>query len=149
MDIAYMVDLPIPSSTDIQRLACESMVNHLLIQAANRQEKVKSFLDWLHIEYAIDKPTQKLANVLELDADGLIAEVKKIRGRRKPLTVAGLKHLRDEHAKAIAPARTQAAEALRLERELGNLVNEAYGLTPDEVALMWKTAPPRMPYPPG
>ena len=30
--------------------------------------------------------------------------------------------------------------------ELGDLVNEAYGLTPDEVELMWKTAPPRMPF---
>jgi hypothetical protein len=26
-----------------------------------------------------------------------------------------------------------------------SLGNEAYGLTPDEVALMWATAPPRMP----
>jgi len=34
-----------------------------------------------------------------------------------------------------------AAEALKLERQLSELVNEAYGLTPDEVALMWETAP--------
>ena len=34
---------------------------------------------------------------------------------------------------------------LTLERRLSDLVNEAYGLTPDEVDLMWKTAPPRMP----
>ena len=60
--------------------------------------------------------------------------------------MVGLKNLRHEHAKTIALARGQAAEALRLERELGQLVNEAYGLTPKEVALMWKTAPPRMPY---
>jgi hypothetical protein len=59
-----------------------------------------------------------------------------------------LKHLREEHAKTITPpaAAHQAAEALRLERQLGDLVNEAYGLTPEEVALIWKTAPPRMPY---
>ena len=38
-----------------------------------------------------------------------------------------------------------------LERRLHDLVNEAYGLTPDEVRLMWDTAPPRMPIarPPG
>jgi hypothetical protein len=35
---------------------------------------------------------------------------------------------------------------LQLERQLSDLVNEAYGLTPDEVALMWQTAPPRMPF---
>ena len=33
----------------------------------------------------------------------------------------------------------------RLEGRLAELVNAAYGLTPDEVALLWRTAPPRMP----
>ena len=42
-------------------------------------------------------------------------------------------------------ARTLAAEALKLECELSDLVNQAYGLTPEEITLMWKTAPPRMP----
>ena len=51
-----------------------------------------------------------------------------------------------ESVKTFAPARAQAPEALRLERELGNLVNEAYGLTPEEVALTWKTEQPQMPY---
>ena len=32
-----------------------------------------------------------------------------------------------------------------MERTLGDLVNQAYGLTPAEIVLMWKTAPPRMP----
>ena len=44
-------------------------------------------------------------------------------------------------------ARALAAEALRLENEVSNLVNEAYALTPEEIALMWQTAPPRMPIP--
>ena len=28
---------------------------------------------------------------------------------------------------------------------MSDLVNQAYGLTPEDVALMWATAPPRMP----
>jgi hypothetical protein len=78
-----------------------------------------------------------------------VAEVKRIRGKKNPLSVAALKSLRDEHARTIEPARTQAAEALQLERQLSDLVNEAYGLTPDEVALLWETAPPRMPFTPA
>ena len=58
----------------------------------------------------------------------------------------GLKHLREKHAKTIAPACDQASEALHLESQLGDLVNEAYSLTSEEVALMWKSAPPRRPY---
>ena len=75
-----------------------------------------------------------------------VAEVKRIRGKKNPLSAAALKNLRDEHTRTIEPARAQAAEALQLERRLSDLVNEAYGLTAEEVALKWETAPPRMPF---
>jgi hypothetical protein len=55
--------------------------------------------------------------------------------------------LRDEYIRTIEPARALAAETLNLERALSDLVNQAYGLTPTEIDLMWKTAPPRMPVP--
>ena len=56
--------------------------------------------------------------------------------------------MRDEYTRTIAPARALAAEALQLERTLSDLVNQAYALTPAEVALMLRTAPPRMPISP-
>jgi hypothetical protein len=43
------------------------------------------------------------------------------------------------------PARARAVETLSLERTLSDPVNQAYGLTPTEIELMWQTAPPRMP----
>ena len=48
----------------------------------------------------------------------------------------------------IEPARARAAETSKLERTLSDLVNQAYAVTPAEIALMWQTAPPRMPIPP-
>jgi len=45
----------------------------------------------------------------------------------------------------LEPARKLAAEAVKLEHEISDLVNAAYGLIPDEIALLWSTAPPRMP----
>ena len=68
-----------------------------------------------------------------MDSDALVAEVKKLRGKSKPLTAAALKALREEDAHTLAPARVLATEALTLERQLSNLVNAAYGLTPAEV----------------
>ena len=56
--------------------------------------------------------------------------------------------MRDEHTHAIEPARALAAETLTLERTLSDLVNQAYALTPAEIPLMRRTAPPRMPIPP-
>ena len=55
----------------------------------------------------------------------------------------------DEYTRTIEPARSLAAETLKLERTLSDLVNQAYALTPAELALMCKTAPPRRPIPPG
>ena len=45
----------------------------------------------------------------------------------------------------LAPLQTLAAESRQLEQTVSDLVNQAYGLTPDEIALLWQTAPPRMP----
>jgi hypothetical protein len=50
--------------------------------------------------------------------------------------------LSGERTRTIAPARALAAEALTLERTLSDLVNQAYALTPAEIALKWQTAPP-------
>lgn len=84
----------------------------------------------------------------ELDSDTWVGEVKRVRGKKQPLTAAGVQGLRAEYTRTIELARTLAAETLTLERTLSDLVNQAYGLTPAEIELMWKTAPPRMPIPP-
>ena len=99
----------------------------------------------MKVEYGIDKPSMKLPDPMALDSDALVAEVKKLRGKSKPLTAAALKALRDEDTQTLTPARALAAEALTLERQVSDLVNAAYNLTPAEVQLMWDTAPPRMP----
>ena len=97
------------------------------------------------LEFGIDKASQKLQDVARLDADALTAEVKKARGRSKPLTVADVKRLKQEQAATVTPLQTLAGEARKLEGRVSELVNAAYGLTLDEIALMWATAPPRMP----
>ena len=75
-------------------------------------------------------------------------KVKRIRGKKMSLTAAGVRTLREEYTRTIEPARARAAETLTLERTLSDLTDQAYALTPAEIALMWQTAPPRMPMPP-
>src|SRR5260370_22258478 len=99
----------------------------------------------MNADLAVEKTSQKLQNVATLDADTLAAEVQKARGKRKPLSAAELKALNAEHARSVKPLQVLAAEARQLERRVADLVNAAYGLTPEEVALLWRTAPPRMP----
>jgi len=148
MDIPYVEQLPIPRPTSGQMDSAIEVVAQLVRLTARHQETRRHLLDWLQVEHSISKASLKLQSPTNLDSDALVAEVKRIRGKKNPLSVAALKSLRDEHARTIEPARAQAAEALQLERQLSDLVNEAYGLTPEEVALMWQTAPPRMPFSP-
>ena len=101
--------------------------------------------DWLRVQHGIADPNNKLKDSVSLDSDAFVTEVQKARSNKNSLTAAGLRSLRDEYTRTIDPARLLAAEAMQLEYRLHDVVNEVYGLTPDEVRLMWDTAPPRMP----
>jgi myosin-crossreactive antigen len=48
--------------------------------------------------------------------------------------------------KTVRPAREARLKALSIERKLSDIVNSAYDLTAEEVELVWRTAPPRMPF---
>ena len=145
--VGYLVaEFPIAEPTAAIRAATETAVRRLIDITASQQQTQRTVLDWLRVEYAIEKPSQKLAALTDLDSDAFIAEVKRIRGKKLPLTAASLAVLREEYTRSIDPARALAAETLQLERTLSDLINQAYGLTPEEVQLMWDTAPPRMPF---
>ena len=145
MDAVRVQALPIPTPTNAARKEVETAVRRLITITAEKQSGVAAILDWLRLEFGIEKASQKLQAVTDLDATALADEVKKLRGKKRPLSVADLKRLKDEHATSVVPLQTLAAEADQLERRVSDLVNEAFGLTPEEVALMWQTAPPRMP----
>ena len=112
------------------------------IKTTSLQQRIQRTFDWLRVEYAIEKLGNKLQAVTELDSDTWVGEVKRIRGKKQPLTAAGVQALREEYTRTIEPARALAAETLKLECALSGLANQAYGLTPAEIALMGQTAPP-------
>ena len=143
-----MENCPIVEPGDRIRESIELHASRLIAMAVHQTETSEMLLDWLKIEYEIAKPNKTIQAFLRLDSDALIAEIRKVRGKKKPLSLAGVRNLREEHTRTILPAQTLAAEARGLEREVSDLVNQAYGLTPDEVRLMWQTAPPRMPIAP-
>lgn len=142
---ARMNDLPIAKPADEIRSAVTARVERLLSITASQHETAKTLLDWLRVEHAIEKPTQRLQGFIDLDSDGFVAEVKKIRGKKTPLSAAAVKSLRDEFAGTVEPAQALAREATDLEHAVSDLVNTAYGLTPADIDLLWATAPPRMP----
>jgi len=71
-----------------------------------------------------------------LDSNTWVSEVKRLRGKKQPLSSADLHALRDEYTRTIEPTRALAAETLTLERTLSDLINRAYNLTSAEIDLM-------------
>jgi hypothetical protein len=141
---AYKMEaVPIPKPTDAQRAEVETVVGRLIELAGEQQVGRAAVLDWLRVEFGVVKPNLKLQAPAALTADEFAAEVKK--AGKKGLGVAEVKRLKDEYTKSVVPLQTLAAETERLERRVSDIVNAAFGLTPDEVKLMWDTAPPRMP----
>ncbi len=146
----FVQQLPIPKPSAPQRHETELAVLRLIQLTAEQQAGRKTVLDWLRLQFSIEKPSQKLQDVATLAPDTLATEVQKAVGKKKPLSVAQLKALKAEHTRGVLPLQALAAEARQLEQRIAELVNAAYGLTAAEVALMWQTAPPRMPgEPPG
>jgi hypothetical protein len=52
-------------------------------------------LDWLRVEYGIEKPSNKLLALTDLDSNTWVSEVKRIRGKKQPLSSAGVHALRN------------------------------------------------------
>jgi hypothetical protein len=65
------------------------LVRHLIELTSRQQQTQSTFLDWLRVEYAIEKPSNELLAVAELDSDTRVSEVKRIQGKKRPLTAAG------------------------------------------------------------
>jgi hypothetical protein len=137
---------PIAPPTPAIRAEVEPAVEGLIAITRADQAAPAATLDWLRMEFGVEKPGQRLEDFARLDSDAFVAEVRARRPKAAGgLSPAALRALRDGFAEQATPVRERAAEAVRLERRVAARVNEAYGLTPEDVDLMWRTAPPRMP----
>lgn len=151
LDIPYVENLPIPALPTINRQQVSEDVEAVSTLSATIRAADRDLADWLRIEMGLGKLPGALAQASRLDADGFVAGVRAALPKRQAITPTKLRQLRDAFADTAEPARAARTAALNHERALSGIVNSAYGLTPEDVALMWRTAPPRMPLapPPG
>jgi hypothetical protein len=103
-------------------------------------------VNWLRLELGVEQPGQRLETFADLTGDEFVAEVRKRRPKAAPrLTPKTITELTETHRRYADYARQRGAQVRGLERRLSELVNRAYRLTEDEIELLWRTAPPRMP----
>ena len=142
-----MINFPIMEVTGHLCYQIEEIVDTLLNIIQINQQNYSQVIDWLKIERSVHQLGQKLENFAGLDCDQFLEEVRNRQPKGASFSPKVMKQLREvynEYAPAIQSRQTQA---LILENQLSDLVNQAYGLTPEDIDLLWKTAPPRMPIP--
>lgn len=144
--VGYLMDvLPIATPSEEVRSAVESAVGRLITITESMASGASGLTDWLRIEFDVAAPGQKLGEPHTLDFDTFVQEVKKRRAGKSRVTPSELGRLRQAFDDSVGPLRAQFTQACDLESEVAGLVIQAYGLTQDDVDLMWRTAPPRMP----
>jgi type I restriction-modification system DNA methylase subunit len=148
----YTENIPIAQPTEKIRAEVEAIVTRLIEITKLNGQVYKDVLDWLQIEYKIEKLGNKLEDFATLEFPDFVEEVRKRMVRKTtakkiipPLDISAFTALRKAHNDYVPEINSRKNEALKLEQRLSDLINQAYQLTPEEIDLMWKTAPPRMP----
>lgn len=127
-------------------------VGELVEQASSLAERVQvadqNIAEWLKVAFEFKALKPSLASASLLAGDQFLAAVRDALPKKRKLSAAEVAELKREFGATVDPARRLRAEVFAAERRLSDLVNQAYGLTHEEVELMWRTAPPRMPFMP-
>lgn len=145
MFLSFITTVPIAKPTDELRHEVTTRVRQLLTLSRERRRTRDVLHDWLHVEFGVTTPGRRLDAPSEIDPETFVSEVKKRRSGGSNLSAAELQRLRVEYEQTVRPLHAEARTALQLERDISDLVNGAYGLTSEEIDLLWRTSPPRTP----
>lgn len=136
---------PVPSRLGWSAQVLDDVVKQRVLKAEKIKAADYALADWLQHEVGLSKLPAALTSASRLDSDGFVAAVRAALPKRTGITPTRQAQLRAAFAETAEPARRTRAAARGDERTLSDIVNRAYGLTPEDIALMWRTAPPRMP----
>jgi len=146
LDIPFLRDMPIAEK---HKEFDPELVSRIRELRKAFHGTIVQISDWLRVEFGLQKMSRVIAKYIDADADGFVAAVRAEFPKNAKFSAALLSELKREHKATVEPVQQVRAEIFALERKLSDLVNQAYGLTPQEVDLMWRTAPPRMPFTPA
>lgn len=143
---SFTTTLPIAEPTPEIRREVEEQAAAALDLTRVSQRESSELLTWLRLELEVDKPGQRLETFADLTGEAFAAEVRKRRPKgASRLTPKLLAELIDTHRHYATAEQTRAARLRALERRMSDLILQAYQLTDEEIDLLWRTAPPRMP----
>ncbi|MGX4806867.1 Eco57I restriction-modification methylase domain-containing protein [Bradyrhizobium guangdongense] len=146
-DQVKIAELPIPPEL-LKDKQLKKTVSDLLSETRRIAEAESAMREWLHQEFEVKRGVAALRKPSALSFDEFVAAVKSGLARGRKLTAAEIAELKREYRATIEPVRSSRGMVARLEISVSNAVNAGYGLSQEDIALMWSSAPPRMPFSP-
>lgn len=143
-----MESIPIAPPTPEIRAQVEPLVSQLIELTKTNQQNHRDLINWLRTEHNIDKPGRKLENFSQLSQDEFIKELTKRKPKGDNFGPTARRQATEAYNELAPQILTRNPTITQLENQLNHLINQAYQLTPQEIALLWQTAPPRMPITP-
>lgn len=140
----YVEQFPVPKVSAAKRKALTGIVDRLLAMADRQRKGESSFAKCLTKRTGLGKVPNKLAMFWTLDGEGFLDAVREAKGKVPP--GEGRASLLSEFEGHRAELREVRQQACVDEVALQWTVCDLYGLSPEEVALMRRTAPPRDPW---
>jgi TaqI-like C-terminal specificity domain len=143
-----MERLPIAQFEPAAKETAARLVGQMITETRSVRSATTSMTDWLRHTLGINKPSRALLDFDAATPDAFVTAVQNAVPRRRRLTASDIAELKREYDATIEPAKASRRTIFGLEQRVSDLVNAAYRLTAAEVALLWETAPPRMPFTP-
>jgi hypothetical protein len=144
-DQVKIAELPIAAGLLTDSAVIEATAR--LLEAANQLTTANARMsDWLRQEFDTDPGENVMRQLTALNPDEFVLAVRAALPKGKRLTASDIAVLKGEYAETLEPAQQSRSSIAHLERRVSDLVNASYGLSSDDIGLLWKSAPPRMPY---
>jgi hypothetical protein len=141
----YLVTVPIPVPSAELRDHTALAVTQSIEQTRAIQLAKADVLDVLRLRYGVERFGQKLEDFDQLGSEDFLREASRRFDKKKPVPLSALRELRTLFDTEVPGILAQRSKLLALEKQIAAAVHAAYQLTPEDLAVMKETQPPRMP----
>ena len=141
----YAVTIPIATPSAAQHELVTQGVGQCVELTRAIQLAKADVLDVLRLRYGVERFGQKLEDFDQLGSEDFLREASRRFDKKKPVPTSALRELRTLFDTEVPGILAQRSTLLALEKQIAAAVHAAYQLTPEDLAVMKETQPPRMP----
>ncbi len=132
-----LFEIPLPNIPPSQQYIFIGKADRMIDLNKQFHHNQKEFLDWLKINYGLEKQSKKLESFYELDEEAFFAELKKKLPKENknisPKQTGEIKLYFEDYQQKIIALKNEIEQT---DKEIDEMVYELYGLTKEEIKII-------------